>query len=153
MRAVQHQAVVTDRPARSTGHLLADEAVFSGQQVIGERVLIEDVAELAVKFWPLVVADFQQAVLDPEGVAEVVSEVMLRELDRPVGEIAAVEQLKPLADILGPLLRRCAGLMEHHPGENYYERKATHPGPLFRARAGLYSGCGHARSRADHKWK
>ena len=83
--------------ARAAGHLLADEAILGGEQVIRERLLVEDVTELAVEVGPLVVADLQQAVLDAERVFEVLAEVVLRvnlrvqsPRSRPLASVARV---------------------------------------------------------------
>src|SRR5205823_1058157 len=92
---VQHQAVVSDRPRRTARHLFADEPVFGDEAIVGERILVEDVAELAVELRPFVVAHLEQPVLDAHRVVEVLAEVVLRELGRPAVEVPAVEQLDP----------------------------------------------------------
>ena len=81
------------------GDLLADEPVLGGDAVVRERVLVEEVAELAVELRPLVVADREGAVLDAEGVVEVLAEIVLRELRRPAVEVPAVEQLDPVLPV------------------------------------------------------
>ena len=63
---MEHQPVVAYRPRRTAFDLLADEAVFRREDVVGKGILVEDVAELAVERRPLVVADLEQAVLDAE---------------------------------------------------------------------------------------
>ena len=94
---MQHGAAVAERPgAGIAGRLLADEAVFDHQAVVGERVLVEEVSELAVEALVLVVADLEQAVFDAEGVAEVVAEIVLGDLRRPAFEVLAVEQDDPV---------------------------------------------------------
>jgi len=96
---------------KAYGHLLADEAILGGQQVVRKRLLVEDVAELPIEGRPFVVADLQQSVLDAERVVDVLAEIMVRELDHPVVEIATVEQLQPLlvrAVVLMPGRGLCA---------------------------------------------
>ena len=74
------------------GRLLADEAVLDHQLVVGIGLLVEEVPELAVEALVLVVAHLEQSVLDAEGVAEVVAEIVLGDLRRPAGEVLAVEE-------------------------------------------------------------
>ncbi len=96
---MEHQAVVANRPRQvraGARHLLADEAVFRGDDVVAEGILVEHVAELAVEGLPLVVADLEHAVLDAEGVVVVLAEIVLGELRRPAVEALAVEQLNPV---------------------------------------------------------
>ena len=94
---MQHGAAVAERPgAGIAGRLLADEAVFDHQPVVGVRVLVEEVSELAVETLVLVVADLEQAVFDAEGVAEVVAELVLGDLRRPALQVLAVEQHDPV---------------------------------------------------------
>ena len=86
-RRMDHQAVVADRPRQIRAlrvHLLADEAVFRGEQVVGERVLVKEVAELIGKVLPLVVAHLEESVFDAERVVEVLAQIVVRELRRPV---------------------------------------------------------------------
>ena len=95
---MEHQPVVPEGPGelRRGWKLLADEAILGREHVVRERLLVEDVAELAIERRPLVVAHFQQSVLDPERVVDVLSKIMMREFDHPVVEVAAVEELQPL---------------------------------------------------------
>src|SRR3954468_16756487 len=75
---------------------MTDEPILRGDEIIRELPLSEDGGELAIELRPVVVAHLQQAVLDAEGVVEVVVQLVLRELDVPIGEIATVEQLDPI---------------------------------------------------------
>src|SRR4051794_23349543 len=113
---MDHQAVVADRPAEIfsfRGHLLADEAVFRRELVIRKRFLIEQMSEFVGELLPLVVADLEQSVLDAKGIVEVLAEVVMRELRRPVLQIASVEQLYPFLLIGVVLWRPTASLGEH----------------------------------------
>src|SRR5690606_4901186 len=95
---VEHDSVVADGPTEiGTGapDLLADEAIFDGDDVMREGLLVEDVPELAVERAPLVVANLEQTCLDPERVADVLTERVARELDGPVIQVGAVEELNP----------------------------------------------------------
>src|SRR5690554_1467851 len=95
---VEHDSVVADGPTEiGTGapDLLADEAIFDGDDVMREGLLVEDVPELAVERAPLVVANLEQTFLDPERVADVLTERVARELDGPVIQVGAVEELNP----------------------------------------------------------
>ena len=112
---MQHRAAVAQGPgAGIAGRLLADEAVFDHQPVVGERVLIEEVSELAVEALVLVVAHLEQAVFDAEGVAEVVAELVFGDLRRPALQILAVEQHDPVF-LLGR--RLCRGAAREQYGE------------------------------------
>ena len=72
----QHDAGVAHRPSGPARGLLADEAVLHAHLVVRERVLVEHMAEPAIEARPLVVAHFQQAVLDAERVVEVLAGVV-----------------------------------------------------------------------------
>src|SRR5687768_13474452 len=99
MRRVQHQAVVANRPGEAGAgarDLFADEPVLRRDDVVAERILVEDVPELTVEPAPLVVADLEEAILDAERVVVVLAELAVRELGGPVLEVLAVEQLNPV---------------------------------------------------------
>ena len=91
---MHHDAVVANGPAIATagaGHLCAHEAVLHRHDVVRERLLGEQVTELAVEIRPRIVPHFQQSVFGTERVAEVLPHRMPGELDVPVGKILAVE--------------------------------------------------------------
>ena len=94
--AVDHDAGVAVGPAGAAGALFADEAVFDAQPVALERLVEEDVAEVAVELVVAVEAHLEQAVLDAEGVLVVVAEFEAGDLRRPAGEVLAVEERGPL---------------------------------------------------------
>src|SRR5690606_29896741 len=90
----------------------ADEPILRRDEVVGERILVEEVTELAVELLPVVVPHFQQPVLDAERVAEVDAEVVALELRGPAGEVPAVEELNPVLRVgLDDRRRRAAGLL------------------------------------------
>jgi hypothetical protein len=76
--------------------LLADEAVLDDETVMGERGLVEQVAEAAVE-GPLValVGDLEHSVLHPESVREVLADGVAGDLRDPALEAMTVEQLLP----------------------------------------------------------
>ena len=89
---MQHGAAIAKRPcARIPRRLLAHEAVFDHQAVVRERILIEEVSELAVEALVLVVSNLEQSVFDAEGVAEIVAEIVFGDLRRPALQILAIE--------------------------------------------------------------
>ena len=69
-----------------------------------EDLVIEDVSELAIEVWPVVIGDLEHAVFDAEGVAVVRAEWMAGKFWNPVGQVVAVEQTHPLLRIA---LREC----------------------------------------------
>ncbi len=102
VRRVQHQTVVPKRPVEaggSTWRLFPNEPVLGRETVVRERLTKEDVAELLVEGGPFVVADLQQALLDPEGVVDVHTKIVAGELHRPVFQILPVEQLNPVLGV------------------------------------------------------
>ena len=113
---MQHQAVVPDRPRRTACHLFADEPVLCHQAIVRERVVVKDVAELAVERAPLVVAHFEQTIFNSHGVVEILAEVVFGELGRPAIEVATVEQLNPFL-FVGIVLRRGARQRRHDGSE------------------------------------
>ena len=88
---MKHDAAISPGPVRSAGALLADEPVFYDQDVVRELLAIKDMAELCGELVVLVVDDLQDSPLNPERVAEVVTEIMTGDLDGPAGEVLAVE--------------------------------------------------------------
>ena len=109
---MEHQPVVAPGPGerRTSGReLLAHEAILGRQQVVREWLLVEDVAELPIEGRPLVVADFQQSILDAERIVEVLSQIVMGELDDPIAEVTAVEELQPILLIGIVLARRSRG--------------------------------------------
>ena len=100
--AVEHDAAVAHRPVGPAASLLADEAVLDAEHVVRERLFVEQVAEAVVE-WAvvLVVRDFQDAVFDAERVGEVVARFVAFDFRRPAGEVAAIEELNPVAGGFG----------------------------------------------------
>ena len=88
---MDHDAAIAQRPALSAGGLIACEAVFGGDDVIGEFVLVEDVAEAGVEVIVLVVRHFHDSVFHAERVAEVIAQRIAGDLRRPAGEVFSVE--------------------------------------------------------------
>src|SRR6185503_6840783 len=66
-----HDSVVPDGPGiprAGAGHLFADEPVFDRDDVVRERLLVKEMAELSIKPGPLVISDLEQAVGDAKRV-------------------------------------------------------------------------------------
>ena len=82
--------------------MLADEAVFDAEEIIGERLVVEDVSEATAEAaFVLVVGNLEQAVFDAEGVAVVVVQLVAFDFDGPTVEVLAVEELDPVAGSYG----------------------------------------------------
>lgn len=62
-----------------------------------EGSLVEEVPEFAIPAGPVVVADLEDPIFDPEGVVEVHPEWMLGEFGGPPLQITTVEELDPIA--------------------------------------------------------
>ena len=93
---VQHHAAVADRPTGTAGALFIDESILDPQTIMRKRFFVKQMSELTVVFLVLVVPDFDQTILDAEGIPEVFSEFVLGDLGGPTGEVLAVEKLHPL---------------------------------------------------------
>jgi len=94
--AVNHQAVVPERPPGTARDLLAHEPVLHAKPVVRKLLLMEQVPELVAELLVLVVGDLQHAVGDPERVVVVLAQVMPGEFRRPALQVLPVEQLNPL---------------------------------------------------------
>ncbi len=79
-----------------TGGLLTHEAVLGRDAVVGEVFFVKQVAVLLLEIVVGVVARHDLAILDLEGIAEIIVEVVAADLDIPAGEVFAVEKLLPL---------------------------------------------------------
>jgi hypothetical protein len=96
---VDHDAVVPKRPLErrpGSRDLVADESILRGNEIVRERLLVENVTELAIERGPLVVADLQQPFVHPKSIVEIVVQFMLRKLDVPPRKIPPVEHLNPV---------------------------------------------------------
>src|SRR5688500_6760831 len=106
---MQHRAAVAQGPiAGAARRLLTDEAMFHHQTVVGKRLLVEEVPELAVERLVLVVAHLEQPVLDTERIAVVVPERVMGDLRGPSTEITSIEERDPFL-LLDRCVRRGAG--------------------------------------------
>ena len=97
--AVDHDAAVAEGPVRAVLRLLAHEAVLDREHVVREGRLVEQVAEPAPEGVVLVVGDLQDAVLHPEGVAEVHADVVAGDLRDPAVETLPVEERDPVSSV------------------------------------------------------
>ena len=90
------------------GHWSPTNRYSIAQLVLRERLLEEQVPELAVELLVLVVGDLEHAVLDPERVLVVLPEVAPLDLHDPAVQVLAVEQAgpSPLRRLGGRLGRR-----------------------------------------------
>lgn len=93
--SVNHDAVVAKCPAGPAGYLVADEAVFDTEEIIGVFLGVKEMAELPVEFFILGVIYTEDTILDSEGIFVVFAEGMAGEFWCPVGEIFAVEEGLP----------------------------------------------------------
>src|SRR5258708_31026989 len=97
---MDHGPAVANRPARTSRTLVADEPIFHAQPVVRVFVLREDVPESSIELWVLIVGDFQNPVLDAEGVAKILTGFITLDLDRPTFQVLAIEQSDPPAPAL-----------------------------------------------------
>ena len=101
-------------------HLVADDAVLDAEDVVRERLVVEEVAEAVVEgAVVVVVGDAEDAVFDAEGVGVVVAGVVAGDFGRPAGEVAAVEELDPLAGVG----RRSRRRLDRQPPASAEERR------------------------------
>jgi hypothetical protein len=93
---VDHDTAVPQGPIRSAASLLAHEAVFHGDDVVGERLAVEDVTEPVREGVVSVVADFEEPVFDAERIVPIVVELAAGDFYVPPVEVPAVEELDPI---------------------------------------------------------
>ncbi len=119
--AVDHDAAVAGGPAGAFDGLVGDEAVFDGDDVVGEGGVVEEMAEAVGEFVIAIVADGEEAVFDAEGVGEVFADGVAGDLGSPAGEVLAVEKGEPVF-FVGWIV----GLGEGGGGEEEEEGKRFH---------------------------
>jgi len=118
---VDHHAAVAQRPVGCARDLLAREAILDAQAVAGELALVEQVPEAVLELLVAVVGDLQDAVLDAEGVGEVVAELVAGDLRLPAAEVPAVEDRDPVLLFRGlarPLLLLLHRGEREHPQQD-----------------------------------
>ena len=86
-----------------------------------ERLLVEQVAELAGEHVILFVTDLEHTVFHAEGVAEVIAELVPGNFRRPAGEVLAVEERDPFALCGGFVVGGCG----ERGGEQCQEGKSS----------------------------
>ena len=94
--SMQHDAAVSLGPTCASGHLVADEAVLDQQVVAAQRLAPEKVTKAAIEPIIGIVADLQQPIFHPEGVAEVLANRMAGDLCRPTRQVFTVEEINPI---------------------------------------------------------
>lgn len=93
---VQHHAAVEVHILRRIGHHRAGEAILHAQDVMRVGQVGEEVSVLLVKLLVAIVAHLQDTVFDAKRVREILPQRPLRDLDRPPGQILAIEERNPL---------------------------------------------------------
>src|SRR5512135_2113756 len=73
--AMNHDSAVPQGPTSSVRQLLADKSILHAQHVVRKRRLVEYVAEPVLKSGISVIVDAKRAILYPEGVGKVLSEL------------------------------------------------------------------------------
>ena len=94
--AVDHHAAVAESPAGAAFDLLAGEAVFETQAVVRVFLRVEQVPEAVVPLRVVRVVHLEHAILDAEGILEILARLAAADFRRPAAEILAVEQRGPL---------------------------------------------------------
>ncbi len=90
-----HDSAVAECPTGAAGGLVADESVFDAEAVVGEFVLVEDVAKLAFELFVLVERDGEESIFDAEGVVVIVAEFVAGDLGGPASKVLAIEKRDP----------------------------------------------------------
>lgn len=80
---MEHQTVVTERPSGTAFHLLTYKTILSPQNVVGEFVLIKQMAKVAFPLPVVVVTHRKQTVFDKKGVLKIDTQVIPLELRSP----------------------------------------------------------------------
>ncbi len=124
---VQHHAAVEVHILRRICHHRPDEAILHAQDVVRVGQVGEKVAILLVKLLVAIVAHLQDAVFDPERVRKVLPQRPLRDLDRPPGQILAIEERNPFSFVSGG-----QGSRESNPGEEGSAGRSEHDFTLSR---------------------
>ena len=94
--AVQHHAAVAKGPSGSSGGLLAHKPVFQAEPIVRKRFLVKDVAEFAVELSVFIEAHLHDTVLHAEGISEVITQLISRDLGRPSVQVLPIEEGNPL---------------------------------------------------------
>ena len=89
---MKHLPAIPQGPIGAAGDLLGNEALHHPQNVVSELLLVEEVAELVVPLFVLVVIYGQEAIDHPIGVLVVFSQLVPTDLGRPAGEILSIEE-------------------------------------------------------------
>ena len=61
-----------------------------------KTLVIEDVPELAIEVWPVVIGNFEQPIFGTKGIAIIYAEFMPGELWNPIVKILTIKQTNPL---------------------------------------------------------
>src|SRR3712207_3472783 len=103
---MNHNPAVASGPSRPARCLLSHEPILHADDVMRELLAVKQVPEFTVELVVLIVGDFQQAVLYPESIAEVVIQIVAGDFDVPTLQVLTVEELNPLL-LIGIILRPC----------------------------------------------
>lgn len=84
--AAIHQGIVGGAPL-----LFPYKTIIEFQMKVREGNLVEEMSELVIEVAILIISDLHQAVLDAEGISEIVPDIVMIDLDDPVVDVFAVE--------------------------------------------------------------
>src|SRR6056297_2778491 len=119
---MDHQSTVADCPSGTTIALLTNKSIFDAQAVMRKAVFVEQMTKSFVEFVVAVVANLQQAVLDPERSCRIFAHIFKADLWCPTIEILTVEQLNPLFAVG----RFCTARRMNHVGQTNNQNQLSH---------------------------
>jgi hypothetical protein len=80
---VEHNTTIPDRPTGTALALLANEAIFDSQSVMGKLILIEQVAKFTVEVGVLIISNLYDSILDSECFRVIVTQLKALDLWGP----------------------------------------------------------------------
>jgi hypothetical protein len=96
---MNHYPTIAHIPGSATGRLITDKPVRKPDNVVRERFVEIEMAELSVEVLILIISDTKDAILDPKGVFVVVVQWLTRNFDVPATKVFSIEQLNPFLSI------------------------------------------------------
>lgn len=95
--AMDHDAAIAECPACATLDLLAGEAVFEAEPVVGVFFLVKQMAVAVVPLLVVRVIHLEHAMFDAVGILEIFAGLAAADFGGPTGEVLAIEDGFPFA--------------------------------------------------------
>ena len=93
---MKHHPTVLKGPIRTAYELCSDKTVLDEQLVIGERILIKEMAKSFIESLITFVSNRKEAILNAECSFWILSEFISTNLRHPAGQITSIEERYPV---------------------------------------------------------